>query len=205
MDILVSPLLERFTWIEHGFGTRHSALSQEAMVSLRQIHSSRALLADRPTGCVGEGDALITNRPGRAVSVRTADCFPILLVDGENRVVAAVHAGWRGTAARIAAHTIEKMRAQFRTEPVEIYAAIGPGIGECCYEVGPEVAGQFGLASAAHIDLAALNRRQLLEAGVPETQLEVLGGCTACGATRFHSFRRDKQNAGRLISYIRIV
>jgi purine-nucleoside/S-methyl-5'-thioadenosine phosphorylase / adenosine deaminase len=201
--VLCSPLLSRFAWISHGFGTRDAALVQEEMASLKQIHSSLSLVADRPRGCVGEGDALITDQAGVAVSVRTADCFPILLADPRRRVVAAVHAGWRGTAAGVAAATLEKMRAEFGSEPGDAYAAIGPGIGACCYEVGSEVARLFGFDGAARVDLAAANRQQLIAAGVPGAQIETPGACTRCDARQFHSYRRDGQRAGRQISFIK--
>jgi hypothetical protein len=89
--------------------------------------------------------------------------------------------------------------------PQNVHAAIGPGIGVCCYEVGSEVARQFGLDRDGKIDLAEANRRQLIEAGVPESQIEILDACTCCDPERFHSYRRDKQEAGRMISYIRIL
>ena len=204
-DVLSSPLLAQFPWISHGFGTRHAALPQEEMASLKQIHSSLSLVADRPSGCAGEGDALITGRPGVAVSVRTADCFPILLADRHRRVVAAVHAWWRGTAARIVVETLGKMRAEFGSQPGEVYAAIGPGIGACCYQVGAEVARLYGFDRAARVDLAASNYRQLIDAGVPEAQIEMPGACTRCDAMRFHSYRRDGERAGRQISFIKIL
>lgn len=171
------------------------------MASLKQIHSSVTLMADRPTGCVGEGDALVTDQPGIAVSVRTADCFPILLVDARGQVVAAVHAGWRGTADHVVTEALRKMGIA----PRDVYAAIGPGIGACCYEVGADVARLFGRETAGRIDLAEANRRQLLEAGVPDDRIEVLGACTYCDPDRFHSYRRDPKVAGRMISYIQIL
>jgi hypothetical protein len=197
-------LLSQFGWIAHGFGTRLAVLPQEEMTTLKQIHSSLPLVADRNAGCVGEGDALITDRPGVAVSVRTADCFPILLADSRRRVVAAVHAGWRGTAAGVAAATLKRMRSEFGSEPGDVYAAIGPGIGVCCYQVGTEVAHLLGLERAKRADLAALNREQFLLTGVPEAQIETPGACTFCDARRFHSYRRDGDRAGRQISYIKI-
>ena len=108
------------------------------------------------------------------VAVKTADCIPILLVDERHRAVAAVHAGWRGTVARIAAGAVEAMARASARAPADLHAAIGPGIGKCCYEVGPEVAAQFGGQGRAHIDLPDANRRQLVEAGVtPRTNLRV--------------------------------
>jgi YfiH family protein len=205
VEILTSRLLAGFPWLEHGFGTRQAELSQDGMASLTQVHSALVIVADRPSGCVGTGDALITNRPGFTVSIRSADCFPILLVDTRNRAIAAVHAGWRGTAARIGAEVVARMALEFGTSPGDIYAAIGPGIGACCYEVGEEVARQFGLDRAGRIDLADANRRQLLAAGVPQGQIETLAFCTCCDPAHFHSYRRDKLEAGRMISYIRLL
>src|SRR5579863_5711841 len=109
------------------------------MASLKQIHSGIVLLGEQ-IGCAGEGDALVTARAGVPVSVRTADCYPILLADARHRVVAAVHAGWRGTAARIVIRTLQEMHRVYGTETTDIYTAIGPGIGACCYQVGADVA-----------------------------------------------------------------
>ena len=89
------------------------------------------------------GDASITNRPNLLLAIQTADCVPILLVDPKKRAIAAIHAGWRGTLARIVAKTLGKMQMHFGTNPRELLAAIGPSIGPCCYEVGTEVATQF--------------------------------------------------------------
>ena len=175
------------------------------MASLKQIHSSLSLVADRPEGCVGEGDALLTCRPAVTVSVRTADCFPILLADMHHRVVAAVHAGWRGTADGVAVEAVDKMRREFGTSPGHVIAAIGPGIGACCYQVGEEVARRFGLTQAGPVDLAAENLRQLTGHGVPRSSIRVAGICTFCNPAQFYSFRRDRESAGRMISYIRML
>jgi YfiH family protein len=200
--ILRSALLSQLEWLEHGFGTRSADLSQDGMASLKQIHSASVLLAEKP-GAAGEGDALVTHTPQLPVSVRTADCYPVLLADTKNHAVAAVHAGWRGTAAGIVTQTIAKMHAEFGTEPADIFAAIGPGIGICCYEVGAEVARLFGLNGAGRVDLAESNRCQLADTGVQK--IDVMGICTFCDAARFFSFRRDKDQAGRMISYIGLV
>lgn len=197
-----SSLLSELDWLEHGFGTRAEPLSQDGMATLKQIHSARVLAANEP-GLAGEGDALVTDQAGLTVSVRTADCYPILLVDVDTRVVAAVHAGWRGTAAGIVAQTLKQMTTLRGSNVDRIWAAIGPGIGACCYEVGEEVAQQFG-QHAGRIDLAAANYQHLFEAGVPERNIEVLRHCTFCEADLFHSYRRDKDQAGRMISYIAV-
>jgi YfiH family protein len=198
---LYSSLLTGLKWLDHGFGTRADSVPQESMASLKQIHSGIVLLGEQ-IGCAGEGDALVTALTGVPVSVRTADCYHILLADERNHAVAAVHAGWRGTATRIAIRALEEMHRLYGTAAADVYTAIGPGIGECCYEVGADVARQFGIEQAGRIDLAAINRRQLLDAGVAEHRIDVLGGCTKCDAHLFHSYRRDQLAAGRMVSYI---
>jgi len=186
------------------------------MATLKQIHSATVLTATAE-GCVGEGDALITDMPGLSLAVRTADCLPILLADPRNRAIAAVHSGWRGTVAGAAVNALNKMHENYKTNPFEVVAAIGPGIGPCCYEVGPEVAAQFSHWGAdpqvrggrprppVHLNLANAKRTQLVAAGIPDSQIEVLPYCTKCRPDLFHSFRRDHAAAGRMISFIRKV
>lgn len=196
--------LEKFAWLEHGFGTRHAPdlTHDPRLATLHQIHSCTCIPARGRTGRLGEGDALVENTPGHLVAVKTADCIPILLADEEHRAVAAVHAGWRGTACGIVGHALRTMREEFGTDPSSVHAAIGPGIGKCCYEVGAEVAAQLGESGPCWIDLTGVNRRQLVEAGLPETQIYAAGLCTKCGAEDFHSYRRDKESAGRMLSFI---
>jgi YfiH family protein len=196
--VLTSKLLAQLPGIEHGFGTRNSGLTQDAMASLKQIHSGIALVAERERGCIGEGDALIATVPGVTVSIRTADCLPILLADVRTGRVAAVHAGWRGTVVGVVLNAMERMGSR----PADIYAAIGPGIGKCCYEVGLDVAQQLGEDRAGKVDLAEINRAQLEAAGVQH--IDVLGLCTFCNADQFWSYRREGEQAGRMISYIRV-
>jgi YfiH family protein len=113
------------------------------LISLKQIHSDVIHLFDSAPAEPCRGDASATNRPGLLLGVQTADCVPILLVDPKKRAVAAVHAGWRGALARIAVKAIGRMQMQFKSNPADLLAAIGPAIGGCCYEVGTEVATQF--------------------------------------------------------------
>jgi len=119
------------------------------VVALRQIHSDiihrvdAALPEDASTDSTPQGDALFTRERGVLLVVQTADCIPILLADPKRRAVAAIHAGWRGTLSRIVAKTLGRMQMEFGTRPEDVIAALGPGIGQCCYEVGPEVAKEF--------------------------------------------------------------
>jgi hypothetical protein len=113
------------------------------LVSQRQFHSALARVFDAPPAEPLRGDAALTRTPGLLLAVLTADCVPILLVDTKRRAVAAVHAGWRGTLKRVAEKTLGKMRMTFGTGPRDVLAVLGPAIGRCCYEVGPEVAQAF--------------------------------------------------------------
>lgn len=123
--------------------------SDHTLVPLKQIHSSVVRRFEMPSDeprrdlSVTAGDASLTNVPGLLLGIQTADCVPILLVDAKKRAVAAVHAGWRGTLARIAEKTIGEMRMHFGSNPADISAALGPAIGCCCYEVGTELVTEF--------------------------------------------------------------
>ena len=176
----------------------------------RQVHGTRvmsAVSADaRP-----EADALASATPGLLVGVVTADCMPVLLVDRRRGVVAAVHAGWRGTAAGVLAAAMEHLRAAFGTRPGELEAVIGPAIAGCCYEVGADVIDAFRAragnpaapawtprGSRLHLDLRIAARCLLQAAGV--RSVATLGPCTACGEG-YHSYRRDGARTGRQLSF----
>lgn len=195
--------LDRLQWLAHGFGTRNADVPRqfENLATLKQVHGAECVDACGRAGILGQGDALLENSPGAVVAVKTADCIPIILVDDEQRAVAVVHAGWRGTAAGIAARAVNAMQIRFGTDANRLHAAIGPGIGECCFEVGPEVSAQFGRTGRAHIDLEAENRRQLLQSGVTAERIYASGMCTMCRTGEFHSFRRDREAAGRMHTF----
>lgn len=192
---------------------------------LRQVHSdrvfkaSKVLLADPP-----QGDGWVTDEPELLVAIQTADCLPVLLVDPQQRVVAAVHAGWRGTIQRIAAKAVHRMQAEFGSHPGNCLAVVGPAIRRCCYEVGEEVVEAFakefepsaGLFSETPgskatrsnsqcVDLAEACRSQLLDAGMVAEKIFTDGPCTACEKERFFSHRADAGKAGRMMSVIGIV
>lgn len=202
-------LLDELDWLDHGFGTRRSAWRPEPLATLRQIHSDRWVIADGQPGRLGEGDALISDHPGLHVGVRTADCVPILLADPARRVVAAIHAGWRGTARAIAAKVVYAIQERFGSEPAGLIAALGPAICGGCYEVGPDVAALFEPwgtgaslgAGGTRLDLAAICRRQLIEAGLEEERIAVSGLCTRCRPDEFFSYRRGERQ-GRMLNAI---
>jgi YfiH family protein len=199
--VLQCELFGGWDWLDHGFSTRHSAgwLEGTRLASLQQIHSGRVLTATG-SGVQGEADALVTREQGLHVAVRTADCLPILLADPQKRAVAAIHAGWRGTVAGIAKSAVARLAIEYGSRAEDVHAAIGPGIGVCCFEVGPEVASQFGQHGRVNIHLANEVARQLEDAGIPSRQIVASDACTMCGHDQFWSYRREGEKAGRMWS-----
>jgi hypothetical protein len=201
--LITAPNLD-FSWLAHGFGLRDS-VPPPSLTTAKQIHSAAVLDACGRRGeQIGEGDAIVSSEAGVAIGIRTADCVPILVADPETRIVACIHAGWRGTAANIAGATIDVLRSR-GAKPEHLHVAIGPSIGSCCYEVGPEVLLHFEpwrveTVGGSTLDLPAINERQFEEAGV--RQIWKCGECTFCQPDRFFSFRRDKERAGRMLSFV---
>jgi len=159
---------------------------------------------------VQDSDALVTNLPGIVLAVLTADCVPILLYDPVMKVVAAVHAGWRGTEAEIIKKTIGVMKGKFGTSPVDLLVGVAPAIGKCCYEVGEDVASHFaGYPEATErrgekfmLDLPHINKEQMLASGIPEKHIEMSAICTACEVDQFFSYRKEQGCSGRFMSLI---
>jgi YfiH family protein len=211
------------------------------LITLKQIHSDVIHIVRTQVPGQLAGDGLVTNVPQIVLAVQTADCFPVLLVDQKNRAVGAFHAGWRGTVKRIVEKGLGVMQHAYGTQPQDVHVAIGPGIRECCYEVGEEVRSQFESQFAydrelfrelyspdpvrqkypllfmnmrppghgdestkLHLDLAEANRRQLLSAGVPESQISVLKHCTSCNRKKFFSHRAEKGTTGRMMAVVAI-
>jgi polyphenol oxidase len=139
--------------------------------------------------------------------VQTADCVPILLVSG--RAVAAVHAGWRGTASGVAAAAVREVGTRYGIDPGSLSAYVGPSIASCCYEVGGDVGAQFageflrrGCGGKFRLDLKAANRSQLESAGIRPEKIHSVPLCTMCGGPTLASYRRDGRNAGRMIALV---
>ena len=213
-NVYHASILSGIPWLEHGFGTGLSTdwPGARSVATVRQVHSDLILATEVP-GLAGEGDALVSDKPGLLVAIRTADCLPILMADLRLHVVAAVHAGWRGTVSGIAPKTIEFMQKRYGTRTEDLAIATGPGIGQCCFEVGPEVARLFGtifperndLDVKTRIDLVRANVRQLRQVGITQGQIVTAGLCTQCGGHLFHSYRRDREASGRMVSAIGVV
>ena len=158
-------------------------------------------------------DALITNEKNIVLTILTADCVPILLYDNEKKVIAAVHAGWKGTKARIVAKTVLKMKEMYACEPKNIIAAVAPSIASCCYEVGEDVAAHFFDTPAGFqrvgekymLNLSYINKYQLLKVGLIEENIEMSDVCTACEVDRYFSYRKEQGCSGRFMSMIGMV
>jgi YfiH family protein len=184
-----------------------------ALVAPEQIGAGRLDLA----GAIPDADGLIILRPGVMVSVLSADCVPLIFYDPARHVAAVVHAGWRGTAAGIARRAVQTLVEQCGCRPEDLLVGLGPSIGPCCYEVSEEVArrvlesagppacggrGQAESLSHHYADLPAVNRRQLLAAGVRAEHIEEAGICTACHAEEFFSERKLGRPTGRFSTFV---
>jgi YfiH family protein len=185
----------------------------DALVRMQQVHRADVFMAKGRPSSKPEADIAVTDDPSIALSVRVADCVPVLLADRRTGAVAAIHAGWKGTAAGAVIVAVESLKSIYRTDPGDVVAAVGPSIGPCCYEVGSELAGHFSAHAEAstwftrdakpHLDLWRATRDQLASAGVRPAHTHVAALCTFDHPALFHSYRRDGTRAGRLVAAIR--
>lgn len=157
-------------------------------------------------------DGLATSELGVFIAISVADCVPIFLFDPVTRTVAGIHAGWRGTSSGITRNAVALMKAEFGASARDIVAFIGPAAGKCCYEVGSDVAKRFkpefveaGTGDKWKVDLKGANVSELISSGVSPSNIEQHGGCTIHESKQFHSYRRDGDSSGRMISVIGIV
>jgi YfiH family protein len=219
MAILRSPLLEGMGFC-HAFPTRDATDAEllghlrqagggiEAIVQVRQVHGATVFEAGGACRAAPEADAVVgRSGPGRvAVGVRVADCVPILVGDEASGDVAAIHAGWRGIVAGVVPAALTDLLRDVR-QADRLVAAIGPCIGACCFEVGRDVGARIGFVAReagekAYVDLRAAVRSQLVSAGLRTERIEDVPGCTKHEPDRFHSFRRDGANSGRMLAAI---
>lgn len=213
--------------LSHAFTLRgsdpHAVLDRDfgpsfPLRTLNQVHGAEVIriAADAPPfdpRCPPEGDALVSDRAGLALGVWVADCLPILICDPRTRALAAVHAGWRGTASGVLPETIRALRESYGVRASDVRIAIGPAIGPCCFEVGRDVvdalttsdpgAAAFVYRGASHrIDLREANRAQALTAGVSSEHIHVTPLCTMCRPDLFESYRRSGGGAARMAGMI---
>jgi hypothetical protein len=194
-------------------------IKPEQLIFPRQTHTNCvAEISDIPKNEIKETDALVTNQTGICLCVQTADCVPILLFDPVNNVIAAVHAGWRGTVKKIAEVAVQKMVLKYNSSPENIIAAIGPSISPDIYEVGNEVVEEVkksipnadillhkNSSGNFHVNLWEANRQVLLENGLKENNIEILGECSFTETNKYFSARKEGIATGRMVSGIMIL
>lgn len=219
-----SQALAAFDGLCHGFGTRGVSLKgyldylgvkDWTSVKTNQKHGNRVHLLDgtSPSG-IYEGDAFVTASRGIVCFVRTADCVPVLLYDPKRNVAAAVHAGWRGTVCDVAGSAVRFMMKHFGCEQADLLAAMGPSICRQCYSVGEEVISAFAKNGFANslwrkngdglfsLDLEKANHDLLLSHGLSATNISTVSLCTSCKEDDFASYRRDRGEKARQVSFI---
>jgi hypothetical protein len=188
------------------------------LIMMKQVHGDRirVLDGDGPfPEVLSECDGLISDRPGAALGVRTADCVPIFFVDRIRRVIGAAHAGWRGTALGIAPAMVEVLAQRFSSRRKDLLVVIGPAIGPCCYQVDTPVFEAFSAMPGSDqcfrpcpergrwmADLALANRLQIQGAGVPSENICTSGLCTVCRRDLFFSHRAGGGCAGRQVNLL---
>lgn len=196
----------------------------EAWTCAEQVHGSRVhrvTAEDRGRGrlsredAIQDADAIMTDEAGILLAMYFADCVPLYFYDPEHGALALAHAGWKGTAANVAAATVAAMSEAYGSEPERLHAAIGPSIGACCYEVDETVLRQirpladdgtrFYSPSAegkAWLNLKEINKHLMIKAGIMPSRIEMSGWCTSCSADLFFSHRYERGKTGRMMSWL---
>jgi hypothetical protein len=215
-DAAEAVLLNRERFLSSIKTAGGSSQAPMGLITLKQMHSALVRRVGRSD--VSEraslwGDGLVTSEPGVMLGIQTADCLPILIADRRRRAVGALHAGWRGTLKGIAERGVAAMGREFGSLPQDLIAAIGPGIGKCCFHVGAEVRDLFRVRYAysgelfcedqtLSLDLVEANRRQLLTAGLDSGAIFTLDACTSCRTDEFFSYRAERGKTGRMMAVI---
>jgi YfiH family protein len=180
-------------------------IDDSRVVIPEQVHEDRVVYVDRPGQFKG-ADAVITDKPHLALSIQMADCVPVFLFDARAGCIGLVHAGWRSTAGQIVMKTVGTMIERCSAKTGSLYAAIGPSIGPCCFQVGPEVKSRFQevYIRNGNLDLWQANFDQLISSGIPPEHIELCGICTRCNSRFFFSHRADHGQTGRMLAVMMI-
>jgi YfiH family protein len=194
----------------------HAGYDPDQLVATRHVHGVNVLKVGEPLVEGAEFDGLVCDRVGPVLGAFAADCIPIVFAEPEARVCGAAHAGWRGIVAGVARNVIARM-TELGARPDRLRVALGPSIGPCCFEVGPEVVAEFraafgelpGLVVAGphkdHIDLRVATRAVIERAGVRPDSIDDRPPCTRCEGDRFFSYRRDGKDGGVHMAFIGLV
>jgi YfiH family protein len=182
-------------------------VNKEEVCFQKQIHSDIITYVDRRGNC-GDSDALITDKPNLALTISSADCTPVFIYDSLNKIVAAIHSGWRGTQQKITLKTLNKLFGEFNSKPENLFVFIGPSISQKNYEVGLEVARLFDnkyvkeSEGKYYLDVSKNNYDMIVESNIPITQIEYSNLCTFEESELLHSYRRDGAISGRALGLI---
>lgn len=213
--------LSSLNFIVHGFSTKQNngvnissialELGKFDIQTVRQVHGIDIHIATEKVKHEVIADAIVSDTIGILLVIRVADCVPIFLVDKVRKVIALIHAGWKGTSCGIAKKSVQVMIDELSCKPENFLAVFGPSIRSCCYEVKPDVARLFGgntiLArdEKFYLDLQRANKLDLISVGLEENQIKDVGLCTCCHGDLFYSFRRDKKLIGEMIAFLGLV
>ncbi|HEU0034453.1 MAG TPA: peptidoglycan editing factor PgeF [Kofleriaceae bacterium] len=194
----------------------HAGYDPKQLVATRHVHGTNVWRVGEPLPPDAEFDGLVCHEVGPVLGAFAADCVPMLFADPVARVCGAAHAGWRGAVAGVATNVVRRM-AELGSRPEDLRIALGPSIGPCCFEVGPEVVAEFratygevpGMIVAGprkdHVDLRVALRTELERLGVPRAQIDDRPPCTRCEADRFFSYRRDGREGGVHMGFIGLI
>lgn len=221
------PILDAYDFILHGFVIKNPNYPKEGnqnknfftnitstkrtLISPQQRHQDECVILTSKDKLKKryKGDAFLINRNDVFLCVQVADCLPIFLVDEKRKVIGLIHAGWKGTLLRIAQRTVEKAKSQFGCRPRDFTVLLGPCIRSCCYQISEDVAILFDKKCMKRspdggfsLDLICANRQQLLNYGVKGERIFATRSCTCCEEELFHSYRREKENAGRMMAFL---
>jgi YfiH family protein len=218
------PEWKTIPFLVHGFGDKnwqqsdfrtHPMLRNFKILLLHQIHSDILHIVDEVPENMLSGDALLTDKRGLLLVIKTADCLPVLIVDPEKKALAAVHCGWRSISQTLIRKVILALKNHFQCDPSSLLVALGPCIGKDCYEVGEDVKKKFEETGPFHdvflphprirgkyyLDLRTATKHQLLDSGVDGSNISSVDLCTHCESSLL-SYRRSRQKEGRMLSFI---
>jgi YfiH family protein len=225
---LTFPPLEKHNLALHGFTIKSQSASVDQnirldhlirkitrihrpVVSLRQVHQDECVVITSKDQLRSEyrGDAVLTDRKDIFISIQVADCVPIFMLEKKRKVIGLIHAGWKGTLLGITKRTIETAKEQLGCKPGDFTIWFGPSIRSCCYRVSDAVAILFddknvhsSAQRGAALDLVGINRKQLADCGVKDNRMFATGSCTCCEEKVFYSYRREKENTGRMVGFL---
>ena len=225
---LTFSFLDKFDFLFHGFTLknkidektvlqkilREKGFSSFPVISLNQLHSDKVILFSQKKELTKKfsGDAILTKQPNLVLTVSVADCVPIFLVNPKEKIVGLIHSGWKGSLLNIVSEALKYAKEGWNAHAKDFFALLAPSIQNCCYEIGKEMAILFdekfinnSSKNNSKLDLPGLNITQLLKAGVKRKNIFQIRDCTCCKNQIFYSYRKERENAGRMMAFIGMI